>query len=268
VTKDDDATLGHRNVITYSRTLAGWSHRGAYSDEGGALLFASGTWLPVGGNGAFRTDDALDADELLDRADAFFAQQHRGYSIKVRDTGQDADIAAACEARGMAAFGEAAPEMLCRQRLAEPPLPPGVELRPVADAAGVRDFVTVNTEAYATYGMPADVLPDLFDWPEAVVADANTAIVVAHYDDQPVATALTYVSDGTASLQWVGTVSAARRMRLGEVVTVWATNRAFDMGAPTCTLQASTMGRPLYERLGYETLFHYRDHVCWQPPAG
>ncbi len=131
------------------------------------------------------------------------------------------------------------------------------------DAAGVGDFVTVNAEAYAVYGMPSDVIADMFDRPDAVLADPALAMVVAYREEAPVAAALVYVSDGTASLQWVGTRSEARGLRLGEAVTVWTTNEAFERGAGSCTLQASVMGAPLYRKLGYETLYRYAEYVRW-----
>ena len=145
------------------------------------------------------------------------------------------------------------------------PPPRGVDLRVVHDAQGVSDFTAVNADAYAIYGMPLDVLPATFDRPDRVLADDNVTIVVAYRQSRPVATALTYMSDGSASLQWVGTVEDARGMGLGRVVTQWATNVAFDRGATSCTLQASVMGAPLYTALGYETLYHYQTHVRWGP---
>jgi hypothetical protein len=74
---------------------------------------------------------------------------------------------------------------------------------------------------------------------------------------------MTYVSDGVASLQWVGTVPAARTAGLGALVTIRATNMAFEHGASSCTLQASPMGAPLYLQLGYETIYHYTEFVRW-----
>ena len=80
----------------------------------------------------------------------------------------------------------------------------------------------MNAEAYATYGMPPEVLVDVFDEPGAVLEDPAATIVVARRADQPVATAMVYESDGVASLQWVGTVPAERRTGLGALVTVMA----------------------------------------------
>jgi hypothetical protein len=262
-----DAALGHRNLIAFSRALARWGRRGSLLEEGGVLAFAGGSWIPVIGNGAFRTDDSITPADLIGTADAFFAARRRGYSIKVRDSGQDDDLRAACEAAGFEAFGDQVPEMICRHPIDVPDLPPGTALRAVDDAQGIADFATVNADAYSTYGMPADVLGDMFDQPDVVLADDDAVIVVAYQDERPVATALTYLSDGIAGLQWVGTVADVRNQSLGRAVTIWATNVAFERGASSCTLQASPMGEPLYATLGYEPLYHYRDHVRWKAPV-
>ncbi len=201
--------------------------------------------------------------DLIERADAFFARLNRGYTVKVRDTGQDDDLQSACEAGGLEPFGDPAPEMICRHRLDDPKPPEGVELRVVADGQGVDDFAAVNANAYATYGMPTDVLPDMFDRPAPLLADLDTVTVVAYQGSRPVATAQTYMSDGIAGLYWVGAISEARHMGLGRVVTRWATNEAFDQGASSCTLQASIMGEPLYTQLGYEILYRYQNYTRW-----
>jgi len=261
----DDAALAHQTLITYSRGLARWSQDGAAFERDGVVAYAGGSWLPVGCNGAFRVDDSVAADTVLEVANGFFAGRGRGYSVKVRDSGQDEELRAACVAHGLVAFGDPVPEMICRAPLDVPTLAEGVTLRRVDDLDGVAAFIAVNAEAYGTYGMPSDVLVDMFDRPEAVLDEADLAIVVAWRDGLALATALVFCSDGTASLQWVGTRPEARQL-LGAAVTVWATNEAFARGAATCTLQASVMGQPLYRRLGYETLYHYSEYVRWTAP--
>jgi len=263
----DDAALGHQTLITYSRGLARWCHGGATIERDGALAYAGGSWLPVGGNGAFRIDDSVAPDTVLELANGFFAERGRGYSVKVRDSGQDEDLRVACEAHGLVAFGDPVPEMICRAPLDVPALAEGVTLRRVDDLDGVAAFTSVNGAAYGTYGMPADVTADMFDRPEAVLDEADMAIVVAWRDGLALATALVFCSDGTASLQWVGTRPEARQLGLGAAVTVWATNEAFARGAATCTLQASVMGQPVYARLGYQTLYHYSEYVRWTAPG-
>ncbi len=262
-----EAQLGHRTLIAFNRALTHWSSRGALLQSGGAVLSASGTWIPVVGNGAFRSDDTLNGSALVAAADGFFGGMQRGFAVKVRDSGEDDDLREACVEAGLELFGDPVPEMVCRAALPQAPSIDGVTTRVVDDEAGVRDFISVNAEAYATYGMPSDVLVDVFDEPGAVLADTAASIVVARRNDTPVATAMVYESDGVASLQWVGTVPTERGTGLGALVTVLATNLAFAGGASSCSLQASPMGASVYHRLGYETMYHYEEYVRWPKPA-
>jgi hypothetical protein len=261
-----EAQLAQRNLIAFNRALTRWGSHGALEEGDGAVLCAGGTWIPVVANGAFRSDDTLDGTTLVARAEAFFGGLARGFSIKVRDSGEDEDLRAACVAAGLDAFGEPTPEMLCGSPLPEIAPPADLAVRWVDDEAGLADFGAVNSQAYGTYGMPAEVFADLFDETAQLLSDGDAHIVVARRDDEPVATAMAYESDGTASLQWVGTVPSARTGGLGALVTTLATNLAFDRGASSCSLQASPMGAPLYRDLGYETIWHYVEYVRWPRP--
>jgi hypothetical protein len=153
--------------------------------------------------------------------------------------------------------------MICPRPL--PDLAPAASLtaRWVDDEAGLAEFVAINAEAYATYGMPVEVQGELFDDPAQVLADEAAHIMVVRRGDEPIATAMVFESDGTASLQWVGTVPAARGGGLGALVTTLATNLAFSRGASSCSLQASPMGAPLYLALGYQTVWRYAEYVRW-----
>ena len=62
-------------------------------------------------------------------ADSFFAGLSRGYTVKVRDSGQDEDLRLACEEAGLEVFGDPVPEMICREPLAEVPAIEGVTVR-------------------------------------------------------------------------------------------------------------------------------------------
>jgi GNAT superfamily N-acetyltransferase len=263
----EEARLAYATLIAYSRATTTWCRRGSFEEDGGVLSYAGGSWIPVNCNGTFRLTDDVPAVEVIARADAFFAGRKRGYTVKIRDTGQDADLEALCQSEGLVIVGDPFPEMICRAPLTEGPLPDGLDIRLVTDAQGIDDFGVVNADAYAVYGMPPEVFADSFDEPEHVLADENLAMLVAYRDAAPVAAAMAYASDGIASLQWVGTVAAARGGGLGRVITESITNLAFERGAATVTLQASEMGEPVYLKLGYETLYRYVNYCRWEVPT-
>jgi GNAT superfamily N-acetyltransferase len=257
--------LGHLNLIELSRESTRWGVGGALEESDGIVLFATGSWLPVVCNGAFRSDDTASPAELIGRADSFFAARKRGYTVMVRDTATDRGLRQACEKAGLTVFGEPSPEMICTAPV-EPFCPEGVEIRPITTVEGVADFATVTGAAYATYGMPVETAADLLSLPHRLLGAPHLVAVVAYDHERPVAGALTLLSHGVAGIYWVGTVETARRSGFGRAVTAAVTNAAFDRGAAAVTLQASVMGAPVYRAMGYTVIYHYEDWVRLTAP--
>jgi len=265
VAADPLARLGHLNMLEFCRELTRWGD-GRFEERDGVLLFASGSSLPVLVNGATRLFDDVEAESVIRLADAFFRQLGRGYSVMARDTGQDDDLAAACEGAGLEVFGAGGPEMVCRARLADVAVGDGVEVRAVTTPAELEDFASVNSQAYATYGMPLEVASDVLSRPDRFLAAPNVYSVVAYLDGTPAAAAQTILSHGIAGVYWVGTIEEARGRGLGEAVTRAVTNEAFDRGATANSLQASVMGEPIYRRMGYEEIYRYTTYTRSTPP--
>ncbi|HXQ59249.1 MAG TPA: hypothetical protein VN799_04095 [Acidimicrobiales bacterium] len=263
---DDVALFGHLNLIEVSREFTRWGVGGALEESDGVVLFATGSWLPVMCNGAFRADDRTSASEVVTRADTFFGARRRGYTVMVRDLPVDADLRAGCEAAGLEAFGEPAPEMVCAVPVVENH-PDGIAIRRITSESGVVDFAAICSAAYSTYGMPVEAPAQLFGIPRRVIEARHVIAVVAYADDEPVAAAMTFLSHGIAGLYWVGTVPGGRRSGLGRAVTASVTNASFDRGAAVVTLQASTMGEPIYRSMGFESLYHYQNWVRFMAPG-
>jgi hypothetical protein len=261
----DPALLGHLNLIELSRESTRWGTGGALEESGGILLYATGSWLPVVCNGAFRTDDTAPPSEVITRADAFFGARRRGYTVMVRDIPADEELESACRAAGLETFGQPSPEMIATAPVPAS-RPAGIDIRPVTTDDGVSDFARVTGAAYSTYGMPVDTTAQLLSLPHRVLAAPHLVALVAYDADEPVAAAMTLLTHGIAGIYWVGTVEKARRSGLGAAVTAAVTNIAFDRGAAAVTLQASVMGEPVYRALGYRSLYRYVDWVRLQPP--
>lgn len=238
---------------------------GTVLDEDGILCYAGAHPLPVLVNGVIRTDDRLPADDALARAQRFFAERGRGFTVQVR-AHADADLQAAAVSAGLTSFGEP-PAMVLAHRLRDPEPPPGVRLDVVRTGADVAAFAHVNGDAYATYGMPRDTAPAVFARADVLIGPHIVAFV-ARVDDVPAAAAMTIVTHGVAGIYWVGTVPAMRGRGLAELCTRAATNAGFDLGARIASLQASPMGEPVYRRMGYVGVTSYPQLVQLTPAAG
>jgi ribosomal protein S18 acetylase RimI-like enzyme len=227
---------------------------GTVIDAEGLLLYAAPHPLPVLCNGVFRTDPRVSPLDVLRRARDFFGRRGRGFSVMLR-AHLDADLREAAAAAGLVQMGDM-PGMVLGRRLPEAVPPAGVVLRRVATAADVAAYAEVMSAAYATYGMPDDVMPALFARADALMGP-HIVGYLAFCDGRPAAGAMTVVTHGVAGIYWVGTIPEARGRGLAELCTRAAGNAGMDLGARIAALQASPMGEPVYRRMGYVEVTRY-----------
>lgn len=253
---DVEARRAHLNLIKSSRQLFELDPE-AEVETGPGWMFGAGIAThPVISNVAFRSDDDADSASLITAAREFFASRGRGFSVWGRGgLPEDDDLFAAAEAVGLQAVYEM-PEMVLRAPVEERPLPPKTELRRLVSAEEATDYWRVATASYASLGFPPEIFAGYRD--HTPLLRENVAAFLAYLDGEPVAIAMTIVSGGVAGIYWVGTLEAARGRGLGRAVTAAATNAGFALGAELASLQASPLGRPIYEAMGYETIFDYR----------
>jgi GNAT superfamily N-acetyltransferase len=253
----------HLNLAESSRRLFELDSGAAVEANEGWLFGAGTASHPVISNAAFRLDDELDPDELLERARGFFGARGRGFAVWAREGVEvDRDLATALERAGLQKVF-AMPEMVLDRAPDPPPAPDGVELRRVTSAADAESYWKVAADAYATNGFPPEVFA-FYDRHDGLWADGVTAFL-ALLDGRPASIAMTIVSHEVAGIYWVGTHREARGRGLGTVATAAAVAAGFELGCETVSLQASTLGRPIYERMGFETIYDYALYHC---PAG
>ena len=77
---------------------------------------------------------------------------------------------------------------------------------------------------------------------------------LAHVDGEPAASVASLNFDGDCSIWWVATVPAARGLGLAAGLMRRALADGRARGCEVSTLQATKLGRPVYERLGYRSL--------------
>lgn len=134
--------------------------------------------------------------------------------------------------------------------------PEGHVIRRVADAAGLADHAQVLA---AGFGMPRE-WADAFAT-EALLAAPGAVFYVGYQDGEAVTSGLGLRTGRTIGIYNIATVEGARRRGLGGAMTMRIVDDGAAAGCDVAILQASDMGRPLYERLGFRTVVDYFGHV-------
>jgi len=263
--RGDLLVAGNRNLASTLRLYARTAPDTALDDDGRLLLVSiSRTWPGPYHNAAMRLDPSLAPDEVLARAEAFFADRSSGFCVWIA-AHADADLEHAALGAGYPSISAAgAPRMALDHRLSSvAPADPAITLTEVVDDTDRLGYLAVTVDAYADSFLPRDAAEVQLASMEAVRGPGVRA-VVARDGERPVAAAMTVASDGVAGIQMVGTVPDARRRGLGELCTRWAVDAGFELGAEAIVLEASEAGEPLYLRLGFVEVSRYR--WCLGPP--
>jgi hypothetical protein len=201
-------------------------------------------------------------DEVDAAAEAFYLRRQAPYSVWVR-AHADADLEAALRARDYQTF-VTLPGMALLDDPGTRCEPAGLEIRAACDDRGRDDFRGVSGAAYAVYGSPTEYADDAFSALESVCAPHIQGFV-GYVAGRAVAAAATYVTHGVAGIGWVGCIPEARGRRYAEALTWSALREGLRRGGSFANLQASPMGRPVYERMGFATLTEYR--ILFRPAA-
>jgi hypothetical protein len=130
---------------------------------------------------------------------------------------------------------------------------PGFEIRQVTDAVGIVDHRKVVTEGF---GSPPAVASrttcvGLLDHPDCTV-------YVGYARGAPVASGLGWRTGRTIGVYAIATTPSARRNGYGAAMTARVVTDGLAAGCDVAILQASELGRPIYERLGFRVAVRYR----------
>ena len=145
--------------------------------------------------------------------------------------------------------------------LSFPAPPPTLAVLDGAEGEALREFRKVMGTVYR---IPGGLLRTIF--PATLSREEDPAVQVrlclGRSNGRPVAGSVLVVTGRTAGIYWVATDPRHRRRGYGEAVTWAALAAGRELGARVGFLQASPLGRPVYEHMGFRTVIEY---LTWQP---
>ncbi len=125
--------------------------------------------------------------------------------------------------------------------------PPESEPADWTAAGSLTELGAINDRAYS---FPGDALsPGIAQLPDGAVQ-----LYVAHDAGEPVACTAMIDTDSNTEVQMVAVVPEARGRGLSSKLLAHALADAGERGQRTSTLVATKLGRPVYERLGFQAL--------------
>ena len=139
---------------------------------------------------------------------------------------------------------------------AELPAPGELTIRRVTTPAEIREYVEACAEPL---GIPADAVEDVVKREIAYAPGEGRLIrLAATVGDRVVGTTAVLLGAEVAGIYWVATEAAYRQRGIATALTTETLRLAREAGLSIATLQASSMGEPVYRRIGFETVAHYR----------
>ena len=243
--------LSNGNYLESIRIHAGFQSPCEVRDRDGILLVAGASNFPGSyWNAAARDNPSVEPGDLAQAARAFFGKKKRMYTFSVIEK-QDGDLEEYLLDNEYEVRFEI-PCMSVTRPLPTREAPKGVRIETMTNAKHVEDFIEVSVLAYAMLGMPEVHTRAMFSKPEALLSK-NILGYIAYRGEEPLATAVSLMTGACGGLYWIGTRPNAQRLGLGALLTVHSANMSFEAGAKVVTLQASKLGEPVYQRLGFVT---------------
>lgn len=140
--------------------------------------------------------------------------------------------------------------------LPEAPKVEGLTVREAEGRKGRHDWAWLTCNAFEL----ADDVREAMSRCEAAIPEdrfESQPRYVGYLDGEPVAVSSLVMAAGLAGIYAVATLPEARRRGIGTVMTHHAMAEGRRRGARHAVLQATDMGRPVYERLGFSKVHAY-----------
>jgi ribosomal protein S18 acetylase RimI-like enzyme len=223
---------------------------GEARERGGLGLVASGVPIAMF-NQAFVLRPLDDPHALMGDAMRFFDEKQLPFVVRI-PAGLDLAAERACDDLGMP-YSDAVPGMVLTDLTRTYRTAEGLDIQVVRDAATLRDHLLIDAECF---GLPLDIGERMFT-PKLIDATDTTAYV-GYVDGLPVATSGVVITGRTTGVYNIATRASHRGRGIGEAMTARAIARGVELGATFASLQASEMGKPVYERMGFRVVREYR----------
>ena len=254
VAHDDLVALEHENWIAYLTGVVGCTDGAVVTHAEGVVTILTGLPFDWFNQIMIEHDEATPAGV---RAAVARAREDRlEFVVRLRD-GVDDHVIPTLERIGLAPpdAADRTPGMVAfpvdLETIAGQAVD-GLEIRRVTDAGGIDAHRGVVTAGFGSDPAVADGTACL-----ALLERPECAVYVGYAGGEPVVSGLGWRTGRTIGVYSIATIEGARRRGFGAAMTARVAADGVAAGCDVAALQASELGRPIYERLGFRTVVRY-----------
>ncbi len=238
------------NYLASMGWLFGASETGEVVDRRDALVVTCG--LPIAEhNWTFPKTPLRDPDEIVALAESYFERKGFPHHFLIRDH-LEPEMGTRVEAAGFPDW-QSVPAMVLAPISEVPDAPRGLRIERVTTSDALVPF---RETAFEGFGLPV-AAAKLF-LTEPMLAMPTVRFYLGRVDGEPAATAALVATGAVAGIYWVATREPFRGRGLGAALTWAAIRGGRELGCTLASLQASDLGRPVYERMGFAHVGTYR----------
>jgi GNAT superfamily N-acetyltransferase len=255
---DDLVALEHENWIAYLTGVVTCTGRAKVTRGGGVVTILTGLPFDWFNQILIERQDATTAGVLAGVAQA--RERSPSFVVRLREALDDRFIATLTQA-GLASAGE---DTATRGMVAFPidheaiasQASPELEIRRVTDLAEMDAHRRAVTDGFGSDPAVArgTACVNLLDRPDCVV-------YVGYAGGDPVVSGLGWRTGRTIGVYSIATIASARRRGYGAAMTARVVADGLVTGCDVAALQASEMGRPIYQRMGFRTVVRYAGYT-------
>ncbi len=200
-------------------------------------------------------------DQQITRMQAYFSAKRLGLQWFIGPSTRPTNLGQRLEQHGFR-LQDTTPGMAAQLERLPPELamPPRLEIVRVSNPLHLQEWVAVAAQGYGEPPQPRLAVHTALGFEE----DAPLQRYMARRDGQPVAMSEVFLAAGVAGIYEVLTVPQARRQGIGAAITYTPLLAARARGYRVGVLQASSMGEPVYRRLGFEEYCQFKLYE-WEP---
>jgi GNAT superfamily N-acetyltransferase len=249
----DPVALEHENWIAYLTGVVRCADGAKVTREGGVVTILTDLPFDWFSQVMVEADDA--APEAVMAGAALARERGDPFVVRLRGGIDDRLIPALVQAGFRPFAAPPTPGMVAvpidHDALAAQ-VAPGFAIRRVIDAVGIVAHREVATAGFGSHPSVAigTSCPDLLERSECV-------LYLGYADGRPVVSGLGWRTGRTIGVYSIATIPSARRRGFGAAMTARVVADGLAAGCDVAVLQASEMGRPIYERLGFRTVVRY-----------